>query len=994
MHKLTFNAELELRHDLSIAIGSEALGWYLPTDSIDVWIAALEHSGFDTNYRLFVAPTSVRDVQASGLLYLLDLDRLHQHSSRSKVLRDAPHKLRVPLGAIGLVGTTSRLANTERSRDGELWLPTCGQLAPNLPPRDLLAATEGHSSGILVWLPSIGLIEFEVDDAIQYTQLLRRPAVDSNEKYRWRSLPDTPTLPDCIHGFLIPQPPPIDKLFEQEQKEIGGQSADLDKLAADGTSSGSGILSKAQAMYKRALENMLAKLAERKRKLDSERSSNKSSGKSSGYANLASKVSLQLMQRLAQTLQSQRDRQIEKLLNWMQKDPDKALKFAIPLAAMSAFRGLSLPTSRLTERMPNFNLGGLFGSGPADIWNINAKLQAQLQAAYRAQADRELAAGRFRRAAYIHANLLGDLSAAAAILEKGRHYDEASILYGEKLNRPRDQARCMAMAGRTAEAASLYIKLNDFEAAAKVWDDVDNKVAVREVYLKAIEQLKGQNKIVDAARLLDEKLNDRTSAEMLLWEQWPNGREVVACAEMGFQWMAESGLHEQAREMFAELVEKANAHPLQLATISAKLARNYPDRELRSIAEDRCRIAAVAKLPIVSDSELGLRLRQIEFANHCDPLLTRDSARFERIEASKYLPLQPTSMNPRTGTLLPLKSVKLPQSKGCIYRYGEMIDGELLAIVDDGRELFAMRIGALLDERSFDCIKVRITSNSSLRSSRIEIHKKKTTANELWLAIRFSHGISNDPIHVRLARLNLGASWTLLTAATEDACASGFGENGIYWSLSTNAEVLSAYHDGTPTTYPFMQQLDLVYKQWSAFFTTSELVLSEYDYDDSPLGTAQFKMVVNRNRPIVAADRMLVSLQHSKVVGLCTLDGFPNCMVNSPPHTSSRVAIGTEHSLSVLWLDRNNDVEIVARHDQFTLVTFMHNGRLMAATERELHCYQRSDRATTLRARVSLRKERTPNQKGPVKPVALLPLSTDVIGVLYEDGVIDRYRVS
>ena len=129
-----------------------------------------------------------------------------------------------------------------------------------------------------------------------------------------------------------------------------------------------------------------------------------------------------LMNRMSKVIQSQRDKQLEKLLKLMQSDPDKALRLAIPLAAMSAFRGLGQSSNALTEAKPDFSLPTLFGSGPVDPWEIKEAFRKQLQAAYRMQAERELAAGRFRRAAYIHAHLLGDLTAAATILERGKAY--------------------------------------------------------------------------------------------------------------------------------------------------------------------------------------------------------------------------------------------------------------------------------------------------------------------------------------------------------------------------------------------------------------------------------------------------------------------------------------------------------------------------------------------------------------------------------------------
>lgn len=70
------------------------------------------------------------------------------------------------------------------------------------------------------------------------------------------------------------------------------------------------------------------------------------------------------------------------------------------MANQGAPRGFAEQGGQLGNRNVDFSLAELFGGGrPIDPWQIDYQLQAKLMAAYRGQADREIAAGRYRRPA-------------------------------------------------------------------------------------------------------------------------------------------------------------------------------------------------------------------------------------------------------------------------------------------------------------------------------------------------------------------------------------------------------------------------------------------------------------------------------------------------------------------------------------------------------------------------------------------------------------------
>ncbi len=954
-------------------------GFYLPTINIDDWIEALDActSGcfLTADHRLFISPTSIRDIRASGLVYLTPAieswptqtwPTLPASARTPAIHSKSQASITVPLGAIGLVGLRSR------SGQVEIWIPSNSRLEPAIALKQLAAKLEDLEARTYVWLPSVGLIAFEPADEIAVTSLLKTPVFPTNSSFKsWTALPDVEPLPDRIVDIIFPQAEPFEQLFEQlfeqEQEEIGGDASQLSKIDDEGNAEGQGMLGKLQEFISRQFEQWIRGREERQQQ---QADKTDAAGKSKGPQR--PKLTDKLMNQMARVVQSQRDKQLDKLLKLMQSDPDKALCLAIPLAAMSAFRGLGRSSNRLTEQSTNFSLPRLFGSGPVDPWEINEKIRNQLQAAYRMQAERELAAGRFRRAAYIHAHLLGDLTAAATIMERGKAFREAAVIYGEKLKRPRDQARCLALAGQPAHAAKIYEDTGDFEAAAKVWNDVGDGERAKAVYRKAVEQKLANYQILAAAKILDEKLDDRLQAESLLWEQWPDGQEVLGCAELVFHWLAESGNHVGAREKFKVLTRQAaKRHQLLLAKLSGGLARQYPDRELRETAEDRCRIAAGADLRDVNQQEMVERLGLIRTLQNDDALLRRDTSRFEDIEKKRELKLQPVASSGLIK-LNPLPALRMPELGE--YFLGEMVDGDLFAMSREQRQLYGVR-ASVTDESKLHSTYVPILESDLARFFKVNIiHHHNGRARVILLTFQRTVAFVGDR---ELHPPAFGQAWKLsqnpLDLATNHELCGGFGQDGVRWSVSGEPFVLHGYSNSN------LVSRDLLSPLLERIFD----VPGDAFLNPSP----QCKMLVVGNSPIIAVGPLLIKHTGGTLQMICDLGCMPNSMAASLPHTAPRIAIATDHSLKVVWLDRGDRVETIGDDEQFTHVCFVHGGRLLAATEKHLLLYNiYQGNAKTV---VRLDRQLLQSQK----VVSIMAITAEIVGILYQNGVIERYRV-
>lgn len=152
-------------------------------------------------------------------------------------------------------------------------------------------------------------------------------------------------------------------------------------------------------------------------------------------------------------------------------------------------RGIARPSSTLPSHGVNFDLRRLGGGGAADPWVLPGDLYSRLRAEYMELAGREMRLGRYRRAAYIYAHLLGDSSNAAAALIAGKHWREAAVLYRDKLKRPDQAAKCLEQGGLWAEAIEFYEKLEAFEKVGDLHAKLEQPEEAEKAWRRAVENI-------------------------------------------------------------------------------------------------------------------------------------------------------------------------------------------------------------------------------------------------------------------------------------------------------------------------------------------------------------------------------------------------------------------------------------------------------------------------------------------------------------------------
>ncbi|MDB5145002.1 MAG: cyclic nucleotide-binding protein [Mucilaginibacter sp.] len=245
-----------------------------------------------------------------------------------------------------------------------------------------------------------------------------------------------------------------------------------------------------------------------------------------------------LNQRLDE-LEKKRDSELKRLVDLFDKDTDEALQYAIPLSSPYLDRGTAPASALLSRRSLDFNLRKLGGGGRVDGWDLG-DYNRMLRDRYEKAANDAIAAGNFKRAAYVYAHLLGNFFSAANVLQQGKCYREAAAIHKDHLNNERMAAECLEKGGLLAEAIPLYIHLNLLEKAGDLYRLLGQEDKAVLHYRQRQLELKAAGDHLQAAALTREKLNEEEEGLNLLLEGWRDSKNAERCLEVYLGHFAET----------------------------------------------------------------------------------------------------------------------------------------------------------------------------------------------------------------------------------------------------------------------------------------------------------------------------------------------------------------------------------------------------------------------------------------------------------------------
>ena len=533
--------------------------------------------------------------------------------------------------------------------EGKLYLPVDAELFPPVTAEETAALSR---AAVTLFHPGLGLVEFAAADARGVGDLLARPELAEAD---WNAAQAGAALSSRLAGVVLPALPGMDEIFGDAQKDIGSQP--LGKLPPRPREPSAGASGK---MGRALMKWVAGAVAKAFSKLPANRARRT-------WVNDVLDWAAAKLTSVSQEIEELRNRELLRLMHLLASDPERGLRHALPLGGDPA-RGRTAPGAHLGPRDVNFSLRNLGGGRPADPWKMSWEMRQKLIARYRELALHEQQLGRFRRAAYIHAQLLGDLGAAAAVLREGRLFAEAAVLYRDHLRQPGAAAECFAEAALFAEAIAIYEKAGSWLELGDLHRRLGDAAAAAAAYRRVVAAKLAAFDFIAAAGLLEDRLQAPDEALALLGWGWPEAAQASQCLAEEFALLRRLGRHEAAAARLGGL--RAERTPegkvIALGEVLGALRTTYPDHAVRAQAADLARVKVGARLTDGGLAEIRTGVQIIARLAPEDRLLARDASRFLAARTAALSPSARLAPPPRKagsgriGAPWPARSVRLP----------------------------------------------------------------------------------------------------------------------------------------------------------------------------------------------------------------------------------------------------------------------------------------------------------------------------------------------
>lgn len=226
--------------------------------------------------------------------------------------------------------------------------------------------------------------------------------------------------------------------------------------------------------------------------------------------------------------------EMEKLMELFARNPDEALKYAIPLDDNGAARGGIKGSFEMSNRWGNFDLFGRNHSGTGSILFADDSYN-KLQQQYRKTAADLIKDGKHERAAFVYLKLLKDHNSAAETLEEGKLYPEAASVYLKHLRNKSKAAACYEKGQMISSAIALYNDLKEFEKTGDLYMQLQKQKVAFEYYQLVANDHIAAGRYVKASVLMRNKMHNAEPAQDVLLQGWRKNFDAFNCINNYFQ---------------------------------------------------------------------------------------------------------------------------------------------------------------------------------------------------------------------------------------------------------------------------------------------------------------------------------------------------------------------------------------------------------------------------------------------------------------------------
>lgn len=322
-----------------------------------------------------------------------------------------------------------------------------------------------------------------------------------------------------------------------------------------------------------------------------------------------------------ENLEERNKKEVDKLLDMFEKDPEEALKYAIPLDEQGTTRGEEA-AFELSKRWGD--LSSLTGSGTGLTGNSTVDLGDHFQTLrekYEKAAQAFIEKGEYKKAAFIFLKLLKEYFRAAQTLEKGKFWQEAASIYVKNAKDQKNAARCYEEGKHYTEAIELYAELKEWGKAGDLAMLINEVEEARGYYEQFANQYIDNNQYVKASLVYKQKLNEPHRGQALLLKGWRNQKDAENCL---VNYLKNIELDKKRWEEIQKIYKEdvSSTHRLMfLNVLKHQFVKKNPFADgVRNIAYEM----------ISSDAKKNVKvLDYLPHFNHQDKLLSKDIMQYK-----------------------------------------------------------------------------------------------------------------------------------------------------------------------------------------------------------------------------------------------------------------------------------------------------------------------------------------------------------------------------
>ncbi|HLZ89789.1 MAG TPA: hypothetical protein VKQ52_21195, partial [Puia sp.] len=295
---------------------------------------------------------------------------------------------------------------------------------------------------------------------------------------------------------------------------------------------------------------------------------------------------LERLEKKMTDLEERNKMEVDKLLDLFKKNPDEALKYAIPLDSDGTSRGrggdgvFSLVT-RWLDLSPFGRSNPAGGGGTVRMGDEFLRLNQQ----YQETARKLVKEGDYSKAAFIYLRLLKNYTLAAQTLEEGGLYGEAASVY-LRYNRDKTKAaECYEKGGMVQPAIELYKELGKEEKVGDLYRSIDRREEANHYFEKVAGDYTARGQYMKASVVVRNKMEDDVRAQALLMDGWRNKKDAVNCLTGYFSHLRdEAALMDEMRRIYEKETDKDNRVAYLQVMKHTYQSREAVAGEARSIA--------------------------------------------------------------------------------------------------------------------------------------------------------------------------------------------------------------------------------------------------------------------------------------------------------------------------------------------------------------------------------------------------------------------------